>query len=250
MTTFTPVHIPLSDGTSIELSGEIVSEHFAIVPIVGHYQKDEPLRLLGGVKLVHTPTGRGITSDAWLDLRVLAPALESLPLDWDDLDGWTDEQKALPYAEARRLAASNSDDNGWPWPEWAGDEAMPALSMLADSLDSAVGSYDRFSKISDLGKQARDILADSDLSKNIDAHLMHGHSSATVNEYGLAYLLAVLHRVDPEAADRAARDLAAAWDAGDSMSEWVYQWRDELAQGRPLTLHGFPTRIDITEPAS
>lgn len=57
-----------------------------------------------------------------------------------------------------------------------------------------------------------------------------------VELFGVVYLLAALRQLDPERADRAACFLAEQWDAGDSLDEWIYQWREELESGAPLTL--------------
>lgn len=57
-----------------------------------------------------------------------------------------------------------------------------------------------------------------------------------VDLFGTCYMLAALRHVDPVRADRAAAFLADQWEGGDSLGEWVYQWRQELAGGDPLTL--------------
>lgn len=57
-----------------------------------------------------------------------------------------------------------------------------------------------------------------------------------VDLFGTVYLLAALRHFDPVRADRAAAFLAEQWDAGDSLGEWIYQWREELGAGKPLTL--------------
>lgn len=57
-----------------------------------------------------------------------------------------------------------------------------------------------------------------------------------VELYGQIYLLAALRHFAPHDAHRAAAALADAWDAGDSLGEWVYQWRTELDAGQPFTL--------------
>lgn len=99
---------------------------------------------------------------------------------------------------------------------------MAKLTARATELDPAFGE--------ELGNHLRWMLAGI-------------HSS----NYGEVWLLAVLHRIDPAAADRAATDLAAALDSGDALGEWICQWRQELADGNPLTLHGFP---DLPTPAA
>lgn len=60
--------------------------------------------------------------------------------------------------------------------------------------------------------------------------------SRVVDLYGQIYLLGAVRHFAPDDADRVAADLALAWEAGDSLGEWVYQWRQELDAGRPLTI--------------
>jgi hypothetical protein len=57
-----------------------------------------------------------------------------------------------------------------------------------------------------------------------------------VDLFGTAYLLAALRHLDRAVADRAAHFLAEMWDAGDSLGEWIYEWRQQLDAGKPLTL--------------
>ena len=233
---FIPVQIHSAAG-SVELIGERITPHFAITPSLGTHPHTGQLILTGGTVLTHIPTGRHVGS-YWDDLRALAAELEKLPIDWATFEKGTREQAEMVGALMRRLSMA-SDSEGWPWPEWAGDEAQPALSLLGTTLDQAVKSHEHFRVVSSLGTQARQLLPE-DLGRKIDAHLLAADSAATVNEYGVIYLLAVLHRLDPEAGDRAARELVSAWDSGDAIGEWTYQWRQELAKSRPLTLHGFP----------
>ncbi|MFD4444895.1 hypothetical protein ACFWPK_34480, partial [Nocardia sp. NPDC058519] len=129
----------------------------------------------------------------------------------------------------------------------AGDPAKPALSLLGSLLDSEVKAGDRFRTGFDLGKAVAAV--DKELGGRVDAEMLWRTAAANASGYGTAYLLAVLHRVDPVAADRAARYLAGAWDAGDSLGEWIYQWREEIGAGQPLTLHGFAD-IDLPTEAT
>lgn len=48
-----------------------------------------------------------------------------------------------------------------------------------------------------------------------------------VNLYGLVKLLRAFTASNPEAADAAARELWADWDAGDSLGEWLWEWLSE-----------------------
>ena len=57
-----------------------------------------------------------------------------------------------------------------------------------------------------------------------------------VDTFGQAFLLAALREFAPANADKVAAALADQWDGGDGLGEWVYQWRQELDAGQPLTL--------------
>lgn len=223
----------------VEVTGDQVTEHFAITPALTG-DDDDPM-FTGGACLTHIPTGRAITY-SYSGLRGKAERLESLSIDWSAISA---ENRISKEDAPKVLAALNGPDDGegWPWPEWAGDESTPALTALAQSLDRAL-ERDYWDRANALAKEAAPHL-DEELAKKLDAYVTSAASVVAVSEYGLTYLLAVLHRVDPDAADRAARDLVGAWDAGDTMGEWQWQWRDELGKGQPLTLHGFPSLGDL-----
>jgi hypothetical protein len=57
-----------------------------------------------------------------------------------------------------------------------------------------------------------------------------------VELFGQVYLLASLRKLDTHVANAVAAELADQWDTGDSLGEWMYQWRKELDAGRPLSL--------------
>lgn len=224
----------------VEVTGDQVSENFAITP--GLTTDDAGHACFNGrTCLTHTPTGLAISHDQY-GQRERAARLEAAQIDWALVSA---ENRISEEDRPAVLAALEEpdDDNGWPWPEWAGDESTPALTTLAKSLDRALDE-DYWERARALREEAAEHLPDA-LSRKIDAYLTSASSIVAVSEYALVYLLAVLHRVDPEAADRAARDLVTAWDAGDSMGEWMWQWRDELGKGQALTLHGFPSLAEM-----
>lgn len=232
---FIPVTIQTSSGP-VELTGQRVSEHFAITPTT-RGDSDGRTVLDRGVALTHIPTGLRVTSDSWsLDLAKLGEELQALPIDWASLTKLTDEQGQLVKEVFDRLRFAD-DDSGWPWPKWAGDESKPATSIIAGRLDAHL--EDKFSEASNVAREAKALLPE-DLGKKVDAWIVVGWSKEKADAYAIAYLMAVLQRIDPESADRAARDLVGQWDSGDCMGEFVYKWREQLAQGKPLHLPGFP----------
>jgi hypothetical protein len=52
----------------------------------------------------------------------------------------------------------------------------------------------------------------------------HEAVALVVSSYGFVYLLREFAAVDKDRADAAARDLWSAWDAGDSLGEWLWEW--------------------------
>jgi hypothetical protein len=55
-----------------------------------------------------------------------------------------------------------------------------------------------------------------------------------VGQFTIAYLMELLSRVAPAVADAAAKDLADIWDDGGVINEMIWEWRDDLAHGRPI----------------
>jgi hypothetical protein len=61
-----------------------------------------------------------------------------------------------------------------------------------------------------------------------------------VHDFGLAYLLLVVHRLDPQVADSAAAFLADSWQAGETTGELAWQWHQDLLAGKTPELPGVP----------
>ncbi|MFE3059094.1 hypothetical protein [Nocardia sp. NPDC059239] len=234
-----PVTIALPDDRYAEVIGEMVTEHFALVPALTVDDAGTVQFADYGRSLTHIPSGRRVALDSWFDMRRYARELEATDIDWDGLDpsAISPEQSAA-ILEARKRAIGSADTSEWPWPKWAGDETQPALSLLATTLDSAVMQQKRFDAIQDI--EASVAKLDADLGRKVGSDLLAAWSGLSVNEFGVAYLLAVLQRIDPAAADLAARHLVNMWEDGGIIGERAYLWRQELADGQPLALEGFP----------
>ena len=239
--TLIPVTIRTIRHGKFTVIGERVTPNFALTPIVSVHDDGTPA-LRDGLRLTHIHTGLIVCSDNWIDLRKAAAELEELPIDWATLTKPTPEQAKLVRETYMRIL-TGAEHTGWPWPKWAGDESTPATSVLAQRLDDAL----KHGEIREKSRALADEVAklDKDLGKRLDIELLWRDCGMNVDGYSAIYLLAVLQRIDPAAADRAAGNLVRDCDAGDSFGEWVYQWRQELADGRPLTLHGFPARIEL-----
>ncbi|WP_280381363.1 hypothetical protein [Nocardia wallacei] len=237
--TFISLTIHPAGHDPVTMSAEPVSAHFAIAPALA-LRTDGSIGLADyGRVLKHIPTGCTITHASWIDLRRYAEELEALPIDWSAITpaGLTDEQ-GEQVREAFDRASIDRSESQWPWPAWAGDESQPALSLLGVQLDSALKFDQRLDAQRDLERKV--FALDKTLGKNVADELMIAHIGEHVRAYGVIYLLAVLHRTDPVAADKAARGLIGAWEDGSSLDEWIHQWRRELAEGVPLTLHEHP----------
>jgi hypothetical protein len=82
---------------------------------------------------------------------------------------------------------------------------------------------------------------------DVRARLDELHARLDLQTHGVVYLLAVLQRLDPQAAHRAATALVCNWDDSASLGWWAPQWCREFGSGDALTLRGFPI---VPEPRS
>lgn len=209
--------------------------HLVVIPGVAH-----GLSWTGSFVLLHVPTGRSVSTGDAVVLRDLAERLSGL--DWSFTDDPPADLRAAVYAAVR--AAAMTEPSGQEFPAhdaWGRGEAgggLPRLAqpLIAEFLDDYQSAHNRT-----VGPDAIPLRVPDPDNPDGRPNPDWDHAiMAKVHDYGLAYLLAALHRIDPEVADSAAAALADAWDDGDGLGEWVYQWRQELAAGRPLTLPGIP----------
>ncbi len=109
-------------------------------------------------------------------------------------------------------------------PDWAHDLPRTAAQWLDHDVRRAFSAYEMHRAQLD------------ELLNDINAHVKSVERVITC--WTSAYLWAALARSAPEVAERVARDIALACEAGDSFGEWTWQWADELRQGLPITLPG------------
>lgn len=196
---------------------------------------DGHVRFRGALALTHTLTGAPLVhSSSAAGLEKLADALTGFEWDFSARDHFAKPENAALAGAVRTIIRDWETDEGFTGPVavWGDDkdkrdarEREPAGTFLREQLDWWPKQY---KSVHD-----RDLM-----SKNRDA--WHEAIFSSVNGWGMTYLLAVLQRIAPDVADIAARRLMLEFDAGDGLGEWIFQWRQELAEGKPLTLHGIP----------
>jgi hypothetical protein len=230
--------------------------------------------------LTHLPTGRRlpVLPLEKSRLRKLAAAVAHLDWDFTDHAGFTAETRAGFLAARRKVEADEGEQISQEYPQnWGrGPDAIPgdAEALTRWFLDGWQAIEDRMwsrkskeikSKISvdELRTEIEKALGEKpdaqqvDMDRVMDAVLVALDKTRIApgktnlhwvyaiqrqcDTFGLAYLLAALRRVAPETADHAAAFLAEQWAAGDSLGEWVWQWRHEFEEGRPLRLPAVPS---------
>lgn len=207
----------------------------------------------GGFCLTHVPTGRLVCRAQLYELRHIAELVAHI--DWS----FTDPQHFVTspdgQAVAKLIRAAQLTDppgefsppahDGWGAAGKGNGLKRRALPMIRDFLADYQHSCERISyPDGDVPSYVPDP-DNPDHPRGKPNPEWHHHIIRQVNDYGLAYLLGALHRIDPEVADSAAAALADAWDAGDSMGEWAWQWARELAEDKPMTLHGIPDPVAL-----
>ncbi|MFC9874829.1 hypothetical protein [Nocardia salmonicida] len=238
------VTVPTQTNGPVNLIGERVTDNFALTPALTTTEDDNAIRLTDRLNLTHIGTGRVITWSMWLNLRDLAHRLEALPINWAAIteNNLTIEQRKMVHAAVKEAEQARALTVG-EWPEWGADPTTPALSALRVMLDNELSNDRLFTAGIEHASAVAKV--DTELGAKADSLFLAAYSHATVSGKAAAYLLAVLHRINPAAADRAVHTLVADWEDGEVLGEMVAEWRDELHKGHPLTLHGF---ADVTLP--
>ncbi len=227
------------------VTGEATSDPwFAITPRVSWDREVDALRLAGGLALTHVPSGRCVVTDTvGSRLRKVVSTIAPL-LDWslpDPIGPATEQQKS---AVRDAIRSTHADADAVAWPQWAGDDTQPAMSLLGLLLDDAINGAP-FSATSrkvrtEVVSDVRAACGDQDLVRRLEMMLLNEQCARFVADYGLIRMLATLTRVDQSVADGAARVYVAECENGDDMGEWIHQWRSEIHEGQPLTLLDLP----------
>lgn len=228
---------------SVDVTAEpTVCPHLVITPSIACEADEGRLHLAGGLSLTHTGTGvRVVNGSDTGRLHTLAESLAQF--DWD----FTDPKHLYTHPEMRDAVAEiiqdwhMSDAYQGPVSLWGDDEEKkaarerePATTLLVEQLDWWI-------------EHSKSYMDGLDWDNDDHNRIRAAHIATSVEGYGAIYLLAVLRTINPKVADIAARDLVAQYDAGDTLGEWVWQWREEIAKGRPLTLHGIPAADPLAD---
>ncbi|CAN5144453.1 hypothetical protein BH11ACT6_BH11ACT6_34620 [soil metagenome] len=244
MTITLPTQHILIKGDDDELPTTVVvsavptaCEHLVITPSVSLDSDGAPV-FTGGQRITHRHTGLAIAAHNETSARLQFLAEQLAQFEWNFTDPHhfkspanTDTLTAI--IEAVRTWQTQDADygpthfSGESESKQAARVSAPAETFLRESLETWLAQ----------SKWLHDPEHDM-INKPAEFAAWIGTS---VNGYIGAYLLAVLRATDPAVADQAARSLVAALEFGDTLGEWIWQWNDELAAGKPLTLWGIPT---------
>lgn len=187
----------------------------------------------GELQLTHAHTGRSVIRGSYNELQDLAGKLADIPWTFTDPEHFKDpaNSAALQQVQAIIREWMTVEDNGAPICLMGDDEAdaaargaEPSQTLLREQLDWWL-------------KHAKSI-HDRNLFEDNKA-LWYESISTEVQGFGVIYLIAVLRQIDPAVADIASRHLYASWDSGE-VGEWVYDWSEQLAAGKPLSIYAIP----------
>lgn len=226
---------------SVDLPAEpTVCPYLVVTPSVAVDDNDGRIYFTGGVRLSHTGTGYVVAHAEYsYRLHQLAKKLtDELPeFGWD----FTDANHLYAHPDKREAAAEvireweMADAYDRPAELWGDDDEKkaarqrdPAGTLLGEQLDWWIEHSKRY-------------MDGLDWDNPDHARIRVAEISTSCEGYAAIYLLAVLRTVNPRVADIAARDLIGNLDAGDTLGEWVWQWREEFGKGEQLTLRGIPT---------
>lgn len=226
----------------IELSAEpTVCPYLVITPGIGCERGGQPT-LVAGVTLTHTLTGCCVAAET-SSQRLHALAEQLTGFDWD----FTDINHLYAHPDMRDGVGKIRRDwemaGGYTGPaslmgdddeKKAARDREPAATLLAEQLDEWMHHNEAYAK-------------DLDWDNPDHMRIRMAETASSVHLYCWVYLLAVLRTIDPKVADVAARDLVAMVDAVDPVYERIEQWREEFAEGKPLTLPGIPAHDPLAD---
>lgn len=244
-TEFVDCNVTTHTGRQVRVTGQPTAcPHLLITPRVA-VRADGALSFTDGLVLAHAPTGRIVVGgESATRLLRLAELLAGFDWSFTDFDNVASDTLKLigKVVQRWRLEDASSIPGvllyGETEAQRAERESAPARALLVEHLEW----WQRHN-------ESRVMATGTSVDPATEQAWRDGVNTS-VEGYGVIYLMAVLWRTNPTVADIAARMLTLAWDAGDSMGEWVYQWRKELADNHPLTLHAIPEADPLESLAS
>lgn len=244
-TEFVDCNVTTHTGRRVRVTGQPTAcPHLLITPRVA-VRADGTLSFTDGLVLAHAPTGRIVVGgESVTRLLRLAELLAGFDWSFTDFDNVASDTLKLigKVVQRWRLEDASSIPGvllyGETEAQRAERESAPARALLVEHLEW----WQRHNEIR--------VMATGASVDPATEQAWRDGVTTSVEGYGVIYLMAVLWRTNPTVADIAARMLTLAWDAGDSMGEWVYQWRKELADNHPLTLHAIPEADPLESLAS
>lgn len=227
----------------VVLGRRTANEHLAVTPVV-----DTDGAYTGRWSVMHIPTGLAVTHVSNPD-RAHEAAGAVADLDWSTItgpDSITEDFKAAVTAafsairQVDPFATDYEPTHADRWAEARDGAPIPrgALSLAAWSLEQvqeghkrtldpdyehAVPSYVPGTETEEQPRGEPNPLWTMWLVRNAD-------------QFAIGYLLLVLHRVAPQAAEQAATFIAGQWEAGDSIGEWSWDLAHAIDTGQVDTM--------------
>lgn len=233
----------------VELPGErTVCPFLVVTPAVALDERGR-IRFTGGVRLTHTLTGRSVVASGDRSERVQELAQKLAEFDWDFNDPNHFGAEHHFGAQPKKRDAIAEVINDW----WMSDAHPGPVSLFGDD-EAKKKARENDPAGTLLGEQfdwwldhAKSYMNGLDWSNPDHTRTRMAEIAVSCEGYSAIYLLAVLRAVAPKVADIAARELCAALDAGDVLGEFISQWRQEFADGKPLTLRGIPDHAPLSD---
>jgi hypothetical protein len=187
-------------------------------------------RMTGNFAVTHAVSGLRLPVNSWsgIDIeqaRRTADALTDIPVDWT-ADKESLAKQCVGHMEAIRKAIHDAeyappapDDPDAPKGEGPGPYPRTEAQATAEAVARHITRQ--------LQRRARDAWT---LIKRDDPdgrRIYREHTCALVAEWALVSVLHELTKVDPMAADHAARTVWLGWESGDTTHEQVYDWARE-----------------------
>lgn len=235
-TEFVDCSVTIRTGRRLRVVGQPTAcPHLLITPRV-ETRADGTPAFTDGLVLTHAPTGRIVVGgESATRLLRLAELLARFDWSFNDFDNVASEilNQIGDVVRGWRLEGADSIPSVLLYGETEDQrderERHPARALLSEHLEWWLRHNEN--RVMAAAEPSVDPATEQAWRDGV---------STSVEGYGVIYLMAVLWRTNPVVADIAARMLTLAWDAGDSMGEWVYQWSKELDDDHPLTLHAIP----------